>query len=1850
MQQAPQADSSRLPRSESDARTHANRARCSSWRSSTTITRARMRLLALALLALALPALLGGRASPATGAALQGPTTNVLDNFNRATEDPLFQWGHWEGSVDGAGPTLEVLGNAAGHNEGSTAGDSYRPATVSGDSEAHATLSDVPGNNAPMYLYLHLGDLGGAGWDGYRLRIERWVSTTPDTVAIQKVSNGTATTLVSSSLAGPSDLQTGDGYLLRRSGSALTLWRRNAGTWSQLLSTSDSAYGSGRIGLGVADDSGRWDDFGGSGPAAGPPPNLPVPLTNVIDDFERPDEDPLSQAGGWASSPLSGSGQTAEVLSGRAGLNEGATTPGHSYRSADTAGHAEVYATMSAPENNAPMYLYLHLGEVGGPGWDGYRAFFEKWIQSTPDTAAIQKVVDGQATTLVSTGLGNPDLSDGQVWLLRRLGNGLELWRKNAGTWAKVVSTADVSFTQGRLGLGFADDSGRWDDFGGGAFSIGPPLAQSRGVCSGRGLHAIATSRCLSDPVNTLSGAFIHQVDDLSTPGTGISFAWSRSYTSEDPTVGRLGPGWTDSYATSLLIQGNGDVILHGDEGQQVYYTKQGDGSFVGAAGALSTLSAIAGGYKLVRSDQVEYLFDSQGRLTSLKDRNAQGLTFAYDGQGRLATITDVASRQVALSYNASNLVSQVSTPAADGRSASYGYTSGRLTSVTDVRGKVWTYTYDAGGRLEKVIDPLNHAQVTNVYAADGRVQSQTDAVGKQTTFAWNASTQTATVTDARQSAWTEDYADNVLVSQVDPTGRTTSFGHADGDLNNTSVTSPTSQQTTMTYDAAGNLLTATAPPSLGANVQKTFVYNARNDPTSVTDAKNKVTSYTYTSSGNVESVTQDGVQVAFYTYDPQGRVLTTKDGNQKTTTYTYDANGNLASSTDPLGNTTTYTYWPDGTVKTRVDPKGNVAGCGCAADFTWNFTYNPAGQLLTETNPLGHVATTNVYDDAGRLSSTTDARGNTTSSTYDDANRVLTETRPDPDGGGPLAAPVTTYTYDNVGNKATETDALGRVTSFTYGPSNFLTFITGPDPDGAGPLAAPVTRHTYDLNGNLESTIEPRGMAAGANSAEYQTIYTFDAAGRQLTETKPDPDGTGPGIAPVTTNTYDAVGNLASVKDAKNRTTAYTYDAAGRILTVTAPNLGVTTYTYDGAGNVLTRRDDKQHVTTWVYDDAGRLSSETKPDPDGGGPQTSPLTTYTYDPNGNRLTLTDPNGNATGTAGDGVTTYGYDRANRQTSVDYADATPDVAFAYDNAGNRTQMTDGAGMETRTYDNLDRLKTVTRGSDTFSYTYDPVGNVTQRTYPGQSPIDYTYDGLDRMSTVSNAGATSYGYDIASNQTSATHWTGQVETRVYDRIGRLTEVKTEKAGVVQGHFVSTLDPVGNPTQVVRTGTLSETQTYTYDANDRLTGVCFQAGTCPGSSDPYARWTYDKVGNRLTEQTPTQNITYYYNALDQVTSIGFAPWTYDQNGNHISRGDKTYTYDQANRLKTSTIPPTTTSYSYDGEGVRLQASTGPGASEKTNFLWDKNHGLPQLALERDGANALLRRYTYGVRLNTMVAGSTTSFYHYDPLGSVASITGGAGNTRWTYSYEPFGGPRSEQQGAGTQPANFMRFTGEYRDPTGFYHLRARQYDPTWGRFMRPDPIDADRDSPFVAAYVYAANRPTVLIDPSGERFRPSNLGQWHARFVTRPAGVPWPIIVEGGDLPYFSNCRQEPHPCVRPAASDFTVRDGIELGLLLVGGGGTRIVAGIVATRAAVFTARVAPAVRARTKVVVKEATAIARSAAEKAAFKITITVGAQVEEFSDCLRELRALVAQQTPVTFLSMAITCADALARGHAGR
>lgn len=57
------------------------------------------------------------------------------------------------------------------------------------------------------------------------------------------------------------------------------------------------------------------------------------------------------------------------------------------------------------------------------------------------------------------------------------------------------------------------------------------------------------------------------------------------------------------------------------------------------------------------------------------------------------------------------------------------------------------------------------------------------------------------------------------------------------------------------------------------------------------------------------------------------------------------------------------------------------------------------------------------------------------------------------------------------------------------------------------------------------------------------------------------------------------------------------------------------------------------------------------------------------------------------------------------------------------------------------------------------------------------------------------------------------------------------------------------------------------------------------------------------------------------------------------------------------------------------------------------------------------------------------------------------------------------------------------EPRGPVRLYDLRARQYDPSDGRFLSQDPMTAAAGAPDLSAYAYADDAPTTRSDPSGQ-----------------------------------------------------------------------------------------------------------------------------------------------------------------------
>ncbi|HLB47457.1 MAG TPA: RHS repeat-associated core domain-containing protein [Anaerolineales bacterium] len=187
--------------------------------------------------------------------------------------------------------------------------------------------------------------------------------------------------------------------------------------------------------------------------------------------------------------------------------------------------------------------------------------------------------------------------------------------------------------------------------------------------------------------------------------------------------------------------------------------------------------------------------------------------------------------------------------------------------------------------------------------------------------------------------------------------------------------------------------------------------------------------------------------------------------------------------------------------------------------------------------------------------------------------------------------------------------------------------------------------------------------------------------------------------------------------------------------------------------------------------------------------------------------------------------------------------------------------------------------------------------------------------------------------------------------------------------------------------------------------------------------------------------------------------------------SRGTQTYGYDPANQLNDAEIGGQTTSYIYNGDGVRTARET---SSTYTEYVIDHNRSLPVLLYDETAY------YVWGLDLIARISGSTQQYYNYDGLGSTRALTGNTGTTLATYSCDVFGTIRSQ---TGSQTNNFL-FTGEWRDPeTGFYFLRARYYDPVLGRFINRDPFGGYvRNPKTLNGYAYVTNNPANLVDPSG------------------------------------------------------------------------------------------------------------------------------------------------------------------------
>jgi RHS repeat-associated protein len=391
---------------------------------------------------------------------------------------------------------------------------------------------------------------------------------------------------------------------------------------------------------------------------------------------------------------------------------------------------------------------------------------------------------------------------------------------------------------------------------------------------------------------------------------------------------------------------------------------------------------------------------------------------------------------------------------------------------------------------------------------------------------------------------------------------------------------------------------------------------------------------------------------------------------------------------------------------------------------------------------------------------------------------------------------------------------------------------------------------------------------------------------------------------------------------------------------------------------------DTKGNTVVKVYDQAGRLSQVK---------HASQTTTYTYLDNGALQKVTYPGG-----AYEEYTYYDDNKlhtlTNKKANGSIIDA---YNYAYDGAGNRTQILDGHGTTTYTYDVLNRLLTAT----------EPNGRVTAYTYDGS--------GNRTIETVTQSGqstVTTYQYNEQSRLTAT-------EMEQPDDTVRLVDFYYDNNGNMVGRTSALLTDGTSAAVLSLSETEDEAALYDYDVWNNMV-----SSTVDGETTTH---TYNGDGLRVSKTANGLTTRYAYEytevvleldgsgnqkalnvrghkLLSRVTSAGSSWFMYN------GHGDVTALVDGANTVQAT--------YYYDAFGVhKEQTGTADNPYRYSGYTFDEESSLyylksrfydPELA-------RFMQEDTYRgnsadpLSLNLYTYVSNNPIRYWDPTGHVLTET---------------------------------------------------------------------------------------------------------------------------------------------------------------------------------------------------------------------------------------------------------------------
>jgi len=932
----------------------------------------------------------------------------------------------------------------------------------------------------------------------------------------------------------------------------------------------------------------------------------------------------------------------------------------------------------------------------------------------------------------------------------------------------------------------------------------------------------------------------------------------------------------------------------------------------------------------------IEFFYNDDGRITQISDSTGRQVLYTYDpeGNGDLLAMQDPEGNVYSYTYQNHLMVSYVGLGCSD---------CGPYTNTYDEEKRVTRQVHGNSVVDIDYLEPKSKTRVTtSIY--DDETSELTDKryeyyefnsagfVTKLTRQVGLELDEEGTVIDDIVTSYKAYTANNELTKKVDPTGSSTEYTYdnmgnilsetkmvdEDHTITTTYTYEPpysriTSKEisstaetqvyrTEYTYDDNGNLAMETAftdanDPNTAITTSHT--YNEYGDILTTTDPEGNVTTNEYDSYGFLKRTyySDNPSHQTLYTYDARGNMLSTTDARGKTTTFKYDKLGRVVKVTNPLGTQTINTY--EGAVLVKIEEGKTETEAGRISILEYDalnrkkavkmlndqneevmlvsYTYDSEGRVLTTTDGNGNT-TTNTYDQLGRLIAVADPNGFTTAFEYDKAGNLILTTDAESNS--------TYYFYDYVNRLTDVIDALGNKTSYTYDAIGNILMVTDAKNnttthiyDGAGRLVKVIdpgghtTLYGYDKNGNLIEKITPNEYSdpAGADPIVYSydrynkltninypdgkaVIFTYDDVGNMTAWddghlsgstiydelNRPEKVTTNyPGFSKVVSYTYNRFGQRQTMTDGEGQITSYEYNALGRLTNIVHPSELITQYVYDNAGRLARKTLPNSVNTTYTYEVSGRLKQLVNTRADG---DVISSFAYTHDRVGNRLSMTTLQG---------THNYSYDETYQLISATHPDQPAEVYY-YDPVGNRLISADYSNW---TYDNCNRL--LSYGAVTF--TYDPSGNTTGKK-DTQGTTTYTYDYENRMiSATTPLHTAAYIYDPSGTRLGKTV-DGAVTYYLYDNKDVIGEYDSSWTLISRYHHGQGID---EPIAMVRGG---KTYYHTFDGLGSVAELTTVAG------EVFEAYIYDSYGHVISVTENTNRYTYNSREYDVEIALYF------------------------------------------------------------------------------------------------------------------------------------------------------------------------------------------------------------------------------------------------------------------------------------------------------------------------------------------------------------------------------------------